>query len=117
MFKTVDIFCDTCESQYIQLVDVPSGQPLPDVVACDVCASPARRLLSCQIAKLEIAEKTHGGERLANGKVVRRLTGHKEAAEQARLRRAARRAKQDGNADVAREVQHELSVKAKESVK
>jgi len=116
MWKTIDVVCWECDSEYIAYVDVPSGHPLPNSLGCELCEGTASRRISFNIAKMEIEERTHGPE-IIGGRLVRRLTGHAAVKEQAQLRRKLKKAEKAGDATLAREVNTELSVKMKESLK
>ena len=116
MFKTIDVRCDSCITFYIHTTDVPSGASLPDEVLCDFCGGIAKRLISCNIAKIQIEEIVHGGVNMG-GKIVRRDTGMKDVVVQAALTRRLKKAKKAGDSDVAREVQKELDSKRQETIK
>lgn len=116
MYKTLDVRCEGCGDIHIEYVDVPSGTALPDIVTCTVCGQEARRLLSFNIAKQQIAERTHGGE-LINGKLVSREAGMGAVKEQAALTRKLRQARKAKNPEAARDVQKELQAKQAEAVK
>ena len=116
MWKSIDIICDTCELVRVQLVDVPSGTPLPNTVICDLCGMEATRKISCHIAKGEIEDRTHGGRRIGN-QLVSQHTGGKEQREQWLLEKGAKKAAKAGRKEEAAEMQAELSRKKEEVLK
>jgi hypothetical protein len=115
-YKSIDVLCLACESQHIQLEDVPYGTSLPDVVTCDKCgATDAKRLISATVHKAHVQEAIHGT--VINGKMVSRETGAGAAQEQARLNKRLKEARKARDNDTARDVQRELTAKVAENKK
>lgn len=115
MYKTIDVMCHVCESVHIQSVDVPSGESLPDIVQCEKCgAEGALRLISFNIAKKQIEERVHGGERLPDGRILRRDGGWKSAREYSRLNRQLKKATKNHEWGLAQEVHKEMQGKKKD---
>lgn len=112
MFKTVDVLCEGCQDTHVEMVDVPYGTALPDIVTCTVCGHAAKRLMSCQIAKWQVQERIHG--EIINGKLVSKETGAREAREQHLLQKRLKAAKKARDNDTARDVQKELTAKQAE---
>ncbi len=115
MYKSIDIKCSECGIR-VELVNVPSGEPLPDTAECSDCGEIAPRLISCGILKGQIQERTHGGS-IENGQLVRKYTGWKETEAQHDKEVALRRAVKRKDADTANGLAAELNADKKQAQK
>ena len=115
MYKSIDIRCPECSIR-VQLIDVPSGSPLPDEVICDECDTLSPRLISCGNLKGQIQERVMGGE-MVGGQLVRRYTGWKETEAQHEKEVAMRRAVKRKDADTANGLAAELNAEKKQAQK
>jgi hypothetical protein len=68
------------------------------------------------IAKLEIAEKTHGGE-VSHGRIINRFSGIKEMKEERQLEKTIRKAKRSKDMHAVKEATKELSSKRAQNKK
>lgn len=107
MWKTIDIYCEECGVSTVT-VDVPYGESLPDAAQCEGCGASAPRKISFNIAKQQIAERTHGGEIIGN-KIVTKTTGFEETRKQLDLKKqldtAAKKGDKQGVIDAVVELQ------------
>lgn len=115
MYKSIDIKCEECGIKVV-LVNVPSGDPLPDEGECPECGDTGPRLISAGILKGQIGERTHGGQ-MINGQLVRHYTGWKETEAQHDKEVALRRAVKRRDADTANGLAKELVADKKQAQK
>lgn len=81
---------------------------------CPDCQAECPRVPAFNIAKHEIAEKTHGGV-VKDGKLVRRFTGFDEIREERQIEKTMRHAQKNNDRETAIDAAKALGRKRKEN--
>ena len=112
MYKTIDILCEECGIQTV-LVNVPSGENLPDEAICELCGNLAPRKISCTIAKIQIEDRCHPGEMMGDKYVSR--GGFEATRQQYKLKKEIAKAKKKGDSGAVADATTELVKKQEEN--
>ena len=112
MFKTIDVLCEDCGLQTV-LVNVPSGEGLPDEASCEICGLPSRRKISFTIAKIQIEDRTHPGQMMGTKYVSR--GGFEATKQQYKLKKEIAKAKKKGDSSAVADATVELVKKQEEN--